>query len=291
MEPEPMPMRSASTPHLIKFFACVTQTTLPPTTCSCGKFSLINLTMPSWYVESPCDESMTTTSTPASASAFTRSLSSGRVCTDAPTSSRLSSPLDASGKSLFLRMSLREMRATSSRFLLTTGSLPFFESIRSWFASWREQPTSATTRSVVITSITGVLLSLTKSWSRVVTMPTSRPPSAPFSVTGMPEKPCLALIMSTSARVAFGGRQKGSRMKPFSYRFTRRTSAHCSSMVLLQWMMPRPPKSAMWIAICASVTVSIGLEMKGRLSLIFFVTCVCRLTSSAAKLMWPGRMM
>eukprot|EP00965_Chrysotila_dentata_P136597 4517357-Pleurochrysis_carterae.AAC.1 len=34
--------------------ACVTQTTLPPTTCSCGKFSLINLTMPSWYVESPC---------------------------------------------------------------------------------------------------------------------------------------------------------------------------------------------------------------------------------------------
>ena len=80
-------------------------------------------------------------------------------------------------------------------------------------------------------------------------------------------------------------------MNPFSKRFTRRTSSHCSSTVLLQWMMPSPPKRAMWMAICASVTVSIGLETKGAFSVSLDVACVCRHTSDAAKLMWPGRMM
>ena len=63
------------------------------------------------------------------------------------------------------------------------------------------------------------------------------------------------------------------------------------STVLLQWMMPRPPKRAMWMAICASVTVSIGLEISGVLSAIRLVASVRRLTSLASKLMWPGRMM
>jgi len=80
-------------------------------------------------------------------------------------------------------------------------------------------------------------------------------------------------------------------MKPFSKRFTLRTSAHCSSIVLLQWMIPSPPYSAMWIAICDSVTVSIGEETKGRCSLTFLVTYVSRVTSWASKVMWPGRMM
>mmetsp|Transcript_24960 Transcript_24960/g.66962 ORF Transcript_24960/g.66962 Transcript_24960/m.66962 type:complete len:248 (+) Transcript_24960:1120-1863(+) len=243
-----------------------------------------------WKVESPCDESMTRMSAPASTSLATRALSAGRVCTDAPTISRFCSSLVASGKSRFLRRSLREMAATSSLRSLTTGSLPFFESCRIWLASSRVQPSSAETTSVVMTSATFFERSLTKSWSRVVTMPMRRPPSLPFSVTGQPEKPYLCLISSSSERVASGPTVKGSRMKPFSKRFTRFTSSHCSSTELLQWMMPTPPKSAMWIAIWCSVTVSIGLETNGALSLIFLVQLVARPTSCAPKLMWPGRM-
>ena len=62
-------------------------------------------------------------------------------------------------------------------------------------------------------------------------------------------------------------------------------------MVLLQWMMPRPPKSAIWMAMLASVTVSMGEETKGALRAIRFVHSVRRFTSSAPKVMWPGRMM
>eukprot|EP00962_Isochrysis_galbana_P025728 scaffold7960_cov129-Isochrysis_galbana.AAC.4 len=52
IEPEPMPMRSASTPHLMRLRACETHTTLPPTTCT-SKLDLMYLTMSSWYVELP----------------------------------------------------------------------------------------------------------------------------------------------------------------------------------------------------------------------------------------------
>lgn len=38
-------------------------------------------------------------------------------------------------------------------------------------------------------------------------------------------------------------------------------------------------------------TVSMGDETNGRCVLIFLVTCVPRLTSTASKSMWPGRMM
>jgi len=62
-------------------------------------------------------------------------------------------------------------------------------------------------------------------------------------------------------------------------------------MLLLQCTMPRAPKRAMWMAVCDSVTVSIGLETNGTDSAIFLVTMVLVLTSAAPKLMWPGRMM
>ena len=57
------------------------------------------------------------------------------------------------------------------------------------------------------------------------------PPILPVSVTGHPEKPCLFLSMSSSRSVALGETQNGSRMNPFSKRFTLRTSTHCSSIV------------------------------------------------------------
>ena len=44
----------------------------------------------------------------------------------------------------------------------------------------------------------------------------------------------------------------------------------------------------MAIAVSVSVTVSIGDETSGKLSTVFRVRRVCRLTSEAGKSMWPG---
>ena len=98
-------------------------------------------------------------------------------------------------------------------------------------------------------------------------------------------------MRSRSESFAVGATVNGSRMKPFLKRLTAAISAHCSSIVLLQWTIPIPPKSAMWIAICASVTVSIGDEMNGVLSSIFRVIRDLSETSFASNEMWLGRMM
>mmetsp|Transcript_11047 Transcript_11047/g.37600 ORF Transcript_11047/g.37600 Transcript_11047/m.37600 type:complete len:253 (-) Transcript_11047:193-951(-) len=245
-----------------------------------------------WKVELPWEESITITLTPCSTRRLTRSLSDSRVWMDAPTRSRLLLlSLEACGKSRFLRRSLREMSDTSSCRLFTMGSFPFLESRRMELASSSEQPSSATITSVVITSDTRVSRSTMKSWSREVTIPTRRLPILPDSVTGKPEKPNLALISSMSLSLCCGDTVNGSVMKPFLKRFTWRTISHCSSMVLLQWTMPMPPKRAMWIAIWASVTVSMGLDTKGVFRVIFLVSLVERSTASAPKEMKPGRMM
>mmetsp|Transcript_6703 Transcript_6703/g.15034 ORF Transcript_6703/g.15034 Transcript_6703/m.15034 type:complete len:235 (+) Transcript_6703:1576-2280(+) len=234
---------------------------------------------------------MTTRSTPASTNFWTRTRSFGRVWIDAPHSNRFLLSFEARGKSRFLRKSLREMAATNSKLSLTTGSLPFLLSRKIWLASSSVHPDLATVRSVVMTCETSVSRSRTKSWSRVVMIPRSFAPSLPPSVTGQPEKPCICLIRSSSESFVSGETVNGSRIKPFSKRLTRRTSSHCSSMVLLQWIMPSPPKRAIWTAIWCSVTVSMGLEMNGILIRIRFVAFVASCTSTASKSMLPGRMM
>ena len=64
-------------------------------------------------------------------------------------------------------------------------------------------------------------------------MPSSLPPNAPLSVIGNPPNPYFSLASSRSFNVAVGPRHSGSVMNPFSYRFTLRTIAACSSIVLL----------------------------------------------------------
>eukprot|EP01139_Manchomonas_bermudensis_P021079 Amastigsp_a680949_59.p4 type:complete len:154 gc:universal Amastigsp_a680949_59:1214-753(-) len=85
MEPMPMPTRSPSTPASMSRRAWATVTTFPPTTSTDGWALLRCAIISSWYTESPFDESMTSTSTPASTRAAARSRSAGRVPIAAPT--------------------------------------------------------------------------------------------------------------------------------------------------------------------------------------------------------------
>lgn len=48
-------------------------------------------------------------------------------------------------------------------------------------------------------------------------------------------------------------------------------------------MTPSPPRSAIWMAIECSVTVSMGEETRGVFKVIFRVMGVSRVTSEAAK--------
>mmetsp|Transcript_21221 Transcript_21221/g.51935 ORF Transcript_21221/g.51935 Transcript_21221/m.51935 type:complete len:222 (-) Transcript_21221:450-1115(-) len=212
-------------------------TMLPPTTSSLGKLLLIHLIICSWYMESPCEESITTRSTPASTRAATRFLSLGRVPMVAPTRSCLLAFLEALGKSRCLRRSLRDIRATRSPFLLVMKSLEALESMRTllscWSSLWSSSKAVMSLSAGLITCSTGVSRSSTKSMSAAETRPRSLDPSFPFCVMGMPQNPYWALIRSTSEILAPGARHFGSVMKPFLKRLTSITSRDCSSMELL----------------------------------------------------------
>lgn len=131
-------------------------------------------------------------------------------------------------------------------------------------------------------------MSLTKSTSRVVTMPRRTPPTLPVDVMGMPPNPRSRLMSRASCTVSSGPRHTGSVMKPFSNALTRRTSSACASAGMLQCTTPSPPWSAMPMAMRCSVTVSMGEDTSGSFSEMFRVTRVWRATSSTPKPMWPG---
>ena len=69
---------------------------------------------------------------------------------------------------------------------------------------------------------------------------------------------------------------------------TRFAIATCSSTEQFLWMTPRPPCLARAIAMSLSVTVSIGEETKGMLSLCRFVTRVRTSTSLGSTSARPG---
>ena len=104
-------------------------------------------------------------------------------------------------------------------------------------ASVMAMPTWAVTRSRVIDSATVLVRSFSKRRSRLVTMPTRRPPST----TGTPEMALRCMMATTSARVWRGPTVMGSTTMPDSDFFTLRTSAACSAMLRFLWMIPTPP--------------------------------------------------
>ncbi len=84
IEPGPTPTLTASAPWSARAFAPSPVATLPPITCTCGKFLLIQRTRSSTPCEWPCEVSTTSTSTPPPTSASTRSSVSPPVPTAAP---------------------------------------------------------------------------------------------------------------------------------------------------------------------------------------------------------------
>mmetsp|Transcript_20083 Transcript_20083/g.34549 ORF Transcript_20083/g.34549 Transcript_20083/m.34549 type:complete len:292 (+) Transcript_20083:1628-2503(+) len=287
MDPEPMPMRRPSQPALMRAWACSCVTTFPATTSICGNLSLIHLIISIWYDEKPCDESITTTSTPACANAWHRSRSSGWVLQAAPQSSWLLRSKVARGKFCsFLRSDLL-IKATSWNELLTIGSLPFLLAFSKSWASFKVTPSLPTINFSfgVITAVTfrPRWASGSRSTSRAVTIPSNCPPSFPVSVTGKPQNPFVRLHSRTSATVFSTDITNGSPMNPWRKLLTLRTNSTCSEMVLLLWMIPMPPRRAIFIAISDSVTVSMGELMKGVRSLIFFVNFDSSETLSAGK--------
>ena len=123
-----------------------------------------------------CAVSTMSTSTPASTSVIARSRASPPTPTAAPTSSRPSLSLVASGNCSVLTKSLTVIRPVS---------LPWPSTIGSFSILWRRNRPSAASAvtpscavisgALVITSATGLFMSTSKRMSRLVMMPTSEP--------------------------------------------------------------------------------------------------------------------
>mmetsp|Transcript_13051 Transcript_13051/g.37023 ORF Transcript_13051/g.37023 Transcript_13051/m.37023 type:complete len:273 (-) Transcript_13051:257-1075(-) len=270
----PIPTRRPSTPQSMRFFACRTVTTFPPTTSSSGNSSFIHLTIWCWKMLSPWLLSTTMASTPAATRALTRTLSEGRVPTDAATRRLLFLSFTAIGNSAFLLRSFRAMSDTSRPAFETMGNLPFLDLCTIWFAAASSTPSSAVTRSPIFVMMELTMVesrSVRKSVSRRVTRPSSLVPILPSDVTGKPVKPHCLRSSSSCERSIVGLMQTGSVMKPLLYFLTLVTSSTWSSTDMFGWITPMPPSRAMPIAILDSVTVSMGLETIGVFSLIFFV--------------------
>jgi hypothetical protein len=163
-------------------------------------------------------------------------------------------------------MSLTVMRPRSCPCSSTTGSFSIrcLPSIAS--ASSSVVPTGAVTRpSAVIASRSGRSSSRSNCRSRLVMIPTRRPP---VSTTGTPEIRKRSISATASRSVASGASVIGFRIIPLSERFTRSTSAACRSTDMFLWITPIPPERAIAIAISDSVTVSIAAATNGMLRTI-----------------------
>mmetsp|Transcript_20171 Transcript_20171/g.52338 ORF Transcript_20171/g.52338 Transcript_20171/m.52338 type:complete len:346 (-) Transcript_20171:349-1386(-) len=290
IDPDPIPTRRQSAPASMRFLACAAVTTLPAMTSRSGCVSLMYLINSIWKTELPWDESSTTTSSPTSTSACSRSLSDGRVPTAAPHSSSLvSGCLDASGYSRCFLRSVREMSATTLKSSSTMGSLPLRDFSMSSLASSRAMPSGAVIKSsaFVITSVTCALIRspLQKSKSREVTIPRSFPPIFPVSVTGKLEYPSSSFISRIFSIEVVGSMQMGSMMKPCLNFFTVRTISACTCAGQLECTIPMPPISAIATAISASVTVSIGDDTSGAAMVIRLVSADLVDTDVASKSM------
>ena len=119
-------------------------------------------------------------------------------------------------------MSFTVIRPFSSPLASTTSSFSMRCFWRMTRASWRVVPTGTVTRlSLVMASLTGMSMRVSKRRSRLVRMPTSLWPST----TGTPLMRNLAMRASASRMRAVGSMVIGSVIMPDSERFTLSTSS------------------------------------------------------------------
>ena len=272
-----MPTLMPSTPAFTRSRAASLVATLPPMTCRSPHFALMRAIMSSTPLECPCAVSTTTTSTPASRSAATRSSVSCAVPTAAPTRRRPEGSLQARGNSVAFWKSFTVIMPRSSWSLFTTSTF----SMRCLCNNSSTSSLGAFSRTVtsrsfgVMTVDTGASSFTSKRRSRCVTMPTTFEPCT----TGTPEMPFDLVRSMTWRMVMSGATVIGSRITPLSNFLTRATSAAWPAMVMLLWMMPMPPSCAMVMARRASVTVSMAAETSGRFRRMSRVRRVPRSTS------------
>mmetsp|Transcript_8241 Transcript_8241/g.28914 ORF Transcript_8241/g.28914 Transcript_8241/m.28914 type:complete len:296 (-) Transcript_8241:284-1171(-) len=236
MDPLPMPTLRPSAPAWHSRAACAPVTTLPAMTSRPACVRLRCLIMSSWYTESPWELSRTTASTPSLTSIATRSLSPSLVPTAAQHSRRPSGESEGApggGHAALRESSALVATALSSPSGPTTGSFPFLLLLSVRSISSGPVPSASVTTSAVITSLSGVCLSATNSTSRLVTMPSSFPPSAPVSVTAADRKPREARRASTSATVASGRRTAGRATVCGRWALTAAACDACVSAVML----------------------------------------------------------
>ncbi len=205
--------------------------------------------------------------------------------TAAPTSSRPSLSLVASGCCSVLTKSLTVISPVSRPCPSTMGSFSILLRRNSPSAASADTPSWAViSGALVITSATFLVWSTSNRMSRLVMMPTSAPES---STTGSPEMRNRAHSASTWASVLSGRQVTGSVTMPASERLTISTWPACSATGRLRCSTPMPPARAIATAIRDSVTVSIAELTSGTLSLIFLVSwlevsAVAGTTSEAA---------
>mmetsp|Transcript_26920 Transcript_26920/g.62559 ORF Transcript_26920/g.62559 Transcript_26920/m.62559 type:complete len:329 (-) Transcript_26920:219-1205(-) len=269
---DPMPTLSPSTPACNSGCACFGVTTLPAMTSREWNCCFTFLMKSTCSATDPWEASRNRTSIPASTKQRTRSSSDSFGRTEAPTSSCRFASIAAFGKFFTFFRSDLVTSATSSPSSLRMGSLPFLL----WTSLSSASPSEMGSQAVmhcalgVMTAESLVLLSSTKSMSRLVTMPKNLLPIMPMSVMQTVDASCVCLMLSKSATVCVCDNTKGSMMKPFSHFLTRSTCLACSAAEQLQCMTPIPPMRAHAMAMLASVTVSIGAATSGAFSVTFF---------------------
>ena len=184
IEPGPTPTLTPSAPASTRACAPSRVATLPPTTCT-SVSRLSRRTMSSTCRLWPCAVSTTIRSTPASISVRARLYESSPTPTAAPTTSRPSASLVASGYWSDLTKSLTVMSPVSRPLASIRGSFSILRLASSAKASSEEMPGCAVTSGIgVMTSRASREWSGSKRMSRLVTMPTSTPAA---STTGTPE--------------------------------------------------------------------------------------------------------
>ena len=266
IEPGPTPTLTASHPASTSACAPSRVAMLPPITWTpdIAGSALSRRTMSSISRAWPFAVSTTSTSTPASTRAVARSQASPKNPTAAPTTSRPSPSLVASGYCSDLTKSLTVISPCSRPSVSTSGSFSTLCLASTAEASSREIPTGAVTSGIeVIASRTRVVpnvLGGTNRRSRLVMIPSS---TLSWSTTGRPDTRNFAQSASSSLSVASGPIVSGSLTMPDSDRLTRSTCAAWSAIGRLRCRIPTPPWRAIAIAIRPSVTVSIAADTSG----------------------------
>ena len=188
---------------------------------------MIFFTASKMFLECPCAESTTMTSTWAFTNASTRSIMFVVIPTPAPQRRRPCASLAESGYLICFSISLMVIKPFKLLSLSTIGNFSFLALARIAFASSRVMPSGAViSPSEVIDSLIFLEKSVSNFRSRLVMIPTNFVPS----VIGTPEIRNFAIRLSASCNVCSGESENGSVITPFSERFTLSTSSACASM-------------------------------------------------------------